>query len=66
MILRRNMTNFVISDMNQMIKRADAPGFGDRANKAVFPNQRVTPNATANSYANAATGGVNPRAGLMP
>ena len=47
-------------------ERADAPGFGDAANKAVFPNQRPTRRnlqQTVKTPTNAATGGVNPRAG---
>ena len=41
----------------------DASGFGDRANRAVFPNQRVTRRMQQQTPSNAATGGVNPRAG---
>jgi hypothetical protein len=41
----------------------DASGFGNRANKAVFPNQRVTRRMQQQTPSNAATGGVNPRAG---
>ena len=41
----------------------DASGFGNRANKAVFPNQRVTRRMQQQNPSNAATGGVNPRAG---
>ena len=41
----------------------DASGFGNRANKAVFPNQRVTRRMQGQTPSNAATGGVNPRAG---
>ena len=44
-------------------ERADAPGFGDRANKAVFPNQRVTRRMQQQTPSNAVTGGVNPRLG---
>ena len=47
-------------------ERAKAPGFGDDANKAVFPNQRPTRRnlqQTVKTPTNAATGGVNPRAG---
>ena len=43
--------------------KADASGFGNRANKAVFPNQRVTRRMQQQTPSNAATGGVNPRAG---
>ena len=38
----------------------DASGFGDRANRAVFPNQRVT-----RRMKNAATGDYNPRQPIM-
>ena len=38
----------------------DASGFGDRANRAVFPNQRVT-----RRMKNAATGDYNPRTSTM-
>ena len=44
----------------------DASKFGDAANKAVFPNQRPTRRnlqQTVKTPTNAATGGVNPRAG---
>ena len=41
----------------------DASGFGDRANRAVFPNQRVTRRMQQQTPSNAVTGGVNPRAG---
>ena len=44
-------------------ERAKASGFGDDANKAVFPNQRVTRRMQQQTPGNAATGGVNPRAG---
>ena len=47
-------------------ERAKAPGFGDDANRAVFPNQRPTRRnlqQTVKTPTNAATGGVNPRAG---
>jgi len=47
-------------------ERAKASGFGDDANKAVFPNQRPTRRnlqQTVKTPTNAATGGVNPRAG---
>ena len=44
----------------------DASKFGDAANKAVFPNQKPTRRTlqqTVKTPTNAATGGVNPRAG---
>ena len=47
-------------------ERAKASGFGDDANKAVFPNQRPTRRnlqQTVKTPTNAATGSVNPRAG---
>ena len=44
-------------------ERANAPEFGNAANKAVFPNQRVTRRMQQQTPGNAATGGVNPRAG---
>ena len=41
----------------------DASKFGDAANKAVFPNQKVTRRMQQQTPSNAATGNVNPRAG---
>ena len=41
----------------------DASKFGDAANKAVFPNQKVTRRMQQQTPSNAATGDVNPRAG---
>ena len=52
--------------MKPVEKLGDASEFGDRANRAVFPNQRPTRRnlqQTVKTPTNAATGGLNPRAG---